>query len=117
MSDTATEILRDMREVLSSPDNWTQKSYSRDDHGRPLTDVESADATSWCLDGAFMRCYFQKADLDELGHIAAEVSYILNQVTEGSNYVAFNDSPQTTHADILKLLDDAVGLAERESYV
>lgn len=51
MSDTPTALLTRVRERLSDPSRWTQRSYARDADGHPVS-THSARATCWCLHGA-----------------------------------------------------------------
>jgi len=93
-----------VRELLGSPESWTQDAYARDQHGKPVHQNDSS-ATSWCLVGAIycvhgaeaktaiMRCLHMINPSDSNEYRTAPVG-------------AWNDSPERSHKDIVELLEN-----------
>jgi len=84
-----------IRELLATPENWTQGVYARNSGQWPCS-VRDIDACCWCLHGAAVYCY-QKI---------AERLFILEKIgAEVKNISAYNDAPDRTHAEILALVE------------
>jgi hypothetical protein len=49
---TYRQVVEKARSILSSNDRWAQKTFARDQQGRP-TEPTNPSACSWCLLGAF----------------------------------------------------------------
>lgn len=90
-----------MKELLAKPENWTKGFNARDKDKNP-SGATSLNAVCWCLYGAKIKCYGfpGRVDISEkLDNAAMKRGF--------ENYVKFNDHPDTTHADILSLLEEA----------
>ena len=87
----SSTVLRLARHKIRTPDRWCRGALARAGSGRPLTS-ESANAVSFCAAGALF----------------SVVGYFYT----GEIIPVFNDAPTTTHADILRLYDKAIELAE-----
>lgn len=93
---TTIEILTAARDLLSDERRWTKGDTARDEIGRDV-DYFAPEAVSWCLLGA---CY--KASKGGFNDPKVwDAQHLLIDVMSGS-FVDFNDSPYTTHADVLK---------------
>jgi hypothetical protein len=102
----ALEILRAARELISTPDKWTQGEWGTDANGLFPRDGEPA--TRFCLWGA---CRHATRQDGVRFHLAWQV--LERMRPGGMGAITFNDAPTTTHADVLALLDRAI--AEQEA--
>lgn len=101
------ELLIAAREKIAKPEHWTQKSSARRLDGTQ-TIANDQQACAWCALGAIW-CF-------EDVHSPAEYFLCKARGWTGWVFVAdFNDNSETTHADILKLYDDAIALARAEA--
>lgn len=95
-----SEILIAAKAKISDPDKWTQGSFAKDKMGYEVS-YKSPRAVCWCSMGAV-------ASVQDGFRARA-----LFKVCPGkSSVAAYNDKPTTTHADIMKLFDDAIALAK-----
>ena len=111
-TETQIDTLKEARALISNPDSWVQAWAATNGYGVEC-DPRSDSAVCWCLDGAV-----------ESVTGSLEVSYF-DSVTETltaaaqhngySDHVAFNDEPETTHADVMLFLDDVVKDLEQAS--
>ena len=98
LPDTA-KIVQRMREILTLPTSWIQKTYSTDATGTTC-DPTWALATCWCMEGAMYRA------LREAGKSINGPEY--RQITRhfpSQNIPAWNDDPERTHKEVLAKLD------------
>lgn len=110
--DTVT-ILKEVRDLLSDPARWTRGTAARNRHGYSV-DVTEDCATRWCLIGAITKVCASHNN----GHKAylakrAAVYRVMEASLRSLNHkeitlIDFNDVEETTHADILKLLDSTI---------
>lgn len=102
MSDVLT-VLKGVRQLLQTKKAWTKRWFARKSDGS-MTNSENREACCWCLQGAINRVgctkKFLKTDV---------VGVLIENLPRGySDIVSFNDSSQTTHQDILNLLDTTI---------
>ena len=87
-------------DLLRDPAKWTKGHYARAaDGGR--ADMYSKEAASFCILGAIGRCHVHHAPYNEAVH------RVQAQVKPFVSIGAFNDSPLTTHADVVRVLKKA----------
>ena len=91
----ALNLLKQVRELLSVPERWTQNTAARDANGEPCETIDPK-ATCWCIMGAFWKFADQMFNTSDMCHI------MQNKLAN------FNDSVNTTHKDVLTLLDDRI---------
>mgnify|MGYP001559165452 CR=1 FL=1 len=88
-------------ELLDGPEKWTQGAFARDRRGEDV-DSDRPEAVCWCLSGAITKCH-----LDSL-RSAAEIDNKLRNTCEAlygtSNYVDWQDRPDTTFEQVRALL-------------
>lgn len=88
-------------ELLEDPLRWCKGAEAIDINGARC-DAGGSDAVSWCLTGACWRVY---------GLSACHAFNALDRIVLGDlgymSVVGFNDSPKTTHADVLALVKKA----------
>ena len=96
MSDD-TKVLTKARDLISSPERWTQGASARSANGCPVR-VSCPDAVSWCALGAIEKAAGNRNEwLDEMAKLRAVV---------GSSIIRFNDFH--THAEVLAAFDKAI---------
>lgn len=85
-------------ELLSDESKWTQKAMARNRSGEEI-ELRSPNACKWCLFGAILRCYGEKAPLpgDEQHPIVKAL-----RIAGPFGLVAYNDSH--TFAEVRELV-------------
>ena len=125
----AIEYLKRARNLLDKPENWTGDIYARKSSGVP-TRINSPDACRWCLTGALIKVSDKNngneddielidaiCDMDDGFKDATKILYcalghkyenFCSQSVMSSFVSNFNDADDTTHLDIIDLLDTAI---------
>jgi hypothetical protein len=101
---TPLETLKAARQLISTPDSWTQEVFARDKDGLRV-DAQSEEAVCFCSFGAIERFTGCKN--------LSEVEQHLDNVCEKyfrTNVISFNDTH--THAEVLALFDAAIAELE-----
>jgi hypothetical protein len=101
---TAADYLRAARYRIAAPDRWTKGALARDPLGR-IVEPDDPAACQWCAAGAYDAARPLGAD-DVLHRRVLEIGF--------RHLPGFNDAPETTHADVLALYDDAIQAAEKD---
>lgn len=103
---TTIEILVAARELLSARKRWTRYYMARNADGAEI-DPRSEKAVCWCLFGAVQK-------FSPLGtwHHCGALDLVHNVV--GRHISGLNDDPNTTHANILRVLDAAIEKAKQD---
>lgn len=103
------ELLEFTEKVLSlinTPEKWTRDVFARDAHGVSVASL-SSDAVCFCLRGACIKANRGSTPRDFdcfFANVARSIGYTVN-----SNFIAaFNDHHTTTHADIVKILNEMI---------
>lgn len=105
----ALSALRGARVLLAHSKSWTRYAMARTRDGKKCYPL-APEATCWCLEGAVSKAALQNHDG---GFVRARD--LLVELLDGMSLDAFNDQWETTHRDVLALLDAAIAQAERES--
>lgn len=101
------DILRAARELISTPEKWTQEWYSRDESGEW---VSLSTASCFCAVGALARA----SGLDDASDFEDRtLSKFFERAIGASSIVNWNDDKDRTHAEILAGFDRAIALAEQ----
>jgi hypothetical protein len=106
------QALRDIRDLLEPPERWTKGAYARTaPYAAGRVEADSPHATCWCLEGACWRVTGELYSSPIWQRLNRHVSNH-NLAPRASN---FNDRDETTHRDILELLDKIIAevIAER----
>ena len=120
----AAFILRQAADLIAAPASWTKGVSARDASGRHA-DRMYDDAVSYCAIGA-TECAWQNERRRHAGEIrypnpwapspmTIAMHYLTDALPEGhriSGVLYYNDSPGTTHADILALFQRAIERAD-----
>ena len=100
-------FLREVRAQIEDENRWTKGALARDSDGRPR-DPTGESATCWCLAGAVIVAV-DRAYVDDI------IRLLDRCVPNGPwglaaehPYVRYNDHDDVTHADVLRLLDQAI---------
>jgi hypothetical protein len=104
------EILRDARAKIAEPDAWIKGDLARDIDGN-VVEPAGADACQWCLEGALYAAAgtFPATPFD--WDVYAAWSIVRTCAPTDAVY-AFNDALETTHEEVLAVLDCAIARAE-----
>ena len=82
-------------ELLADVRCWTQGSLGRNINGYPVA-LDDETAAAWCIVGALHHCY---------GNSLSEQMWIrLGEQAHTCSLSFWNDSPERTHADIVRVL-------------
>jgi hypothetical protein len=113
---TATERallqLQKARERLTPPSAWIKGEFARDSQRRPVHSA-SAEATCWCSVGALNAALGEVSGGNPNRELSGDVvaRHLLRSVTRRP-IAQFNDSPYTTHEDVLAAFDEAIAMAK-----
>lgn len=108
---TPLELAVKVRERLNSPERWTKYADGRSASGARLGTFHLPEAACWCVSGAaIVECseYDTRRALYEALFAAERYKKAVDLVIE------WNDSPTTTHADVLARLDAAIEKLKQE---
>ena len=107
MPESKEEILRKVRDLLSDPARWTKGWFAKDSSENPCVPT-SKDAVCWCALGA-MRKQLGYVEDDLFMEITRDLEAILKKQGYNHSLATFNDDPATTHNQMMKLLNLAIG--------
>lgn len=93
---SSLEALRQLKNLLVSPEAWTQHTSARDKAGAPVRSA-SIEACSWCLIGTL-----QKVTTTVIRHDDPYKLFGLKNLTE------WNDMPGRTYQEVIDLLDSRI---------
>ena len=99
------EIITGIKQLLSDPDHWTKGAYAR--YGKDQAPIcpDHRSAKCFCLGGALIRLTRDTLEC------TAVADLLRGQMGCGKKYHTipqFNDAPETTHEDVIGLLDRAL---------
>lgn len=106
---TNKEIFIQMRELLKEKENWTQRAAARDINGFSCY-PEEKEAFSFCLVGAAEKVISILSEKPRT-ETRIKINEILRKFIPTKEYnsiTKFNDDKNTTHEDIIKLLDKII---------
>ena len=112
--DRTKDILVKARSLIGNEECWVKGSLAEDHHGEEMYPTNPY-ACRWCLEGAIIKA----ADLDgyEVKDNIPTPLEITVRVLHGTGFIGFlddfNDAEDTTHKDVLDLLDKAIEAADR----
>jgi len=108
------DVLRTARGLIENPENWTKGEIARNSDGK-ICAADGRGAVCWCSVGAVDRAWLRSENTDY--SVQHQALTLLDRLSgrEDTEYcrpvAAFNDSPETTHADVLALFDHAIAEA------
>jgi len=105
------EVLRAARSLLSDECRWTKGAHARSPLGLPV-DACHPMASCYCLQGAITRAAGGTTAPGCEGAISEVEGVVARALSLGftlfSPSQAFNDDPETTHEQVLAVLDEAI---------
>lgn len=110
---TPIRMLEVAKALISSPEKWTQGVSARDARGRHV-DYGSQQARCWCVLGAMM-----KIDVGLDNFFGRQGAIWLLEKTMKSIWPSYsglgswNDAPERTHADVMRLFTAAAVFAQQ----
>ena len=105
----ALRLARAVRELLATPDRWTQGAAARDSRGVACDWADETAVVSWCILGAI---YHFGAPTSSVLLLRRALSRQLGEMDTFLPVDSWNDTPGRTHADVLELLDRVVAEME-----
>ena len=113
MPDIAIEILASARNLLASPERWTQGAAARNSAGKHVAPSDP-DATCFCAAGAIYRAAYDHNGITAVPRIE-NVHHLLARYIAPDGYDSiysvagdWNDTPGRTHSEILAVFDAAI---------
>jgi hypothetical protein len=100
------KVLRRARDMVAA--GWCQGSAARNSAGTPVS-AASDDACQFCLYGAVARAAWYLRDFDAEGTAICAIR-LAGEIDGG--LIRWNDQPSRTQADVVNLLDLAIGRLE-----
>jgi hypothetical protein len=107
MSNLLAELIS-LRSLLSSREAWTQHIMAKSKDGLPVLPTDPR-AKCWCLVGGCEKVSSQPGQLiQQLCSIRSSRNFKLDSIEARLTVASFNDEYDTTHEDILILIDAAI---------
>lgn len=108
----AVRQLRLVRSLLADPARWTKGAMAKDASGENVS-PHSPKATCWCLVGAVYKVRDDNPDVrgscvGDTIDISKAIDRAVSARGFGRNCAAYQDRADTTHADVLSLIDEAI---------
>ena len=116
MKDSTTKILEKARSIIEDKKNWTKGAMALDAAGRDVLS-SSPQACRWCASGAIVRAtetlHLDTEDrYDAINHLRDVIRTRIRErgeiEPERISVPIFNDAVETTHQDVLDVLDTAI---------
>lgn len=107
MDSEVLTVLKQARELISSPDKWCKGAFARDSAGLPVYPVDS-DACYWCAEGAVGKVVTESNNC-----CLTDCKRELNK-TVGGLFIFWNDKDERTHAEVLAAFDETIERLENE---
>lgn len=110
---TPIEVLKAVRKLIEDPKNWIKGNWATNGRGR-VTPSASPKAKRWDLAGAFnqVNSKLTKEDLSAWFYARQFVRAVIFAEFGDYEIIEFNDDPEVTHAQVLKIIDLAVDQME-----
>lgn len=116
-------MLRLVRHYLTEPERWSKGSWAFDENGQSCASIYPG-ATCWCVAGAVGRASSDVSIVSPDVYSVVSRSVVYNRVVHAiyvamrdrehrfGNIQQWNDHPRTTHSEVLRILDDAIAIAD-----
>jgi hypothetical protein len=108
---TDLEALQAARKKIEKSENWCKKRLAEDPFGNSVSPC-SPDACKWCTVGALRAIHESAGNCFTPNLLGWEV---LLSVAGTPSLVAFNDSEETTHTEVLAIFDKAIAELQRKT--
>ena len=110
MNSRITRLLTEARSLIISEDNWIKKSNAKNELGYRVC-ATAPTACKFCAMGALERVYFNSPSAFSYSEFTKTLDLIEIEVEKVSSFQSlnwYNDSPETTHANIMNVFDNAI---------
>lgn len=110
------EALQGARELIATPDKWTQGHIARDKDGEPC-DVLSEDAVCFCAIGALYKVvgieplYYAGADESKIGVLVGAEALMRAAI----NGLPADYNDRSTHDDVMTMFNSAIVRARADN--
>ena len=104
------EVLLRARDLISTPEAWTKRSFARGKNGRPTAPSASI-STQWCMTGAVQRSARAVTTRFDArwGVVVNEAIIALTEHPAIKKSIAFfNDHSNTTHDDVMRVFNETI---------
>jgi hypothetical protein len=108
MDDPVTLALVKAREIISSPNRWTQGFFAKDANGIAVMPL-AVQATCFCALGALRKAIGYSNENVFMDATRRLEETLKKERTYAHSLATYNDDPSTTYEDIKSLFDDAIG--------
>ena len=104
----AHNVLIAARSLIDHPNKWIKGNYAKDKNG-VIVAVADRYAVCFCSKGAIIKT----SSWDDIVQVEDDLNEATRLVTDGvfTSIILFNDHPQTTHDQILKVFDKAIEIS------
>ena len=110
------KALKDTRKLLSDESKWCKGALALDSNGEECS-YYACDAVKWCLPSALYYIKDENAYHVTLGTLYNVVLFAIEDHYHFHRVVEFNDHADTTHEDILNVLDLAIMSTGKEKKI
>ena len=107
MNKIIIEALERAKEIINNPKNWTKGAVAKNKNNQPVIET-SPKACKFSLNGALHRAIYEM--IKEQKYEIETLRQINNNILMKDKHVELNENPETTHEDILQLLDNTIKL-------
>jgi len=105
---TAAGYLHLAREIIADEKNWCKEYFAVDSKGEEIWGNDPK-ACSWCIGGALSRAFREGRDcLEKRRAVSMALDAVYDQLQQDELLTKWNDAPERTHAEVLKLLGVAL---------
>ena len=100
--------------IIENPDNWTKNYAARDKNDKYIS-AEDPKAVKYCLLGALWKASSQLFPVETKARAREEATYKIKNILykldrkyKDLNLGVFNDAPETTHEDVITILNTTI---------
>ena len=98
-------LLKAARATLANPAHWTKDTNARNITGR-VVNAKDKSAVCWCASGVLIKHTNETADFVRAVLWLKAANH--SDYKHGYKLADFNDHPETTHAQVIQLFDNAI---------
>ena len=121
MNKTIVQALERTREIINNPKAWIKDTLAKDKYDYTI-ELEEPNACKFCISGAIHRALYEMdiTNSTQLYKITTKIyndlkiskftkrKPTIEEYEEFEDYIQFNDDSETTHEEIIKLIDYAI---------
>ena len=127
MNKIIVQAMKKAKKLISKPETWTKRAYARDINDQYVS-YKDPEAYKFCISGAIDRAFYEidvniyeynqnnkfqhinefSRNIKEFTNRKPSASTEITKYEEFEDFTQFNDDPETTHEEIIQLLDHAI---------